>query len=52
MDNWLKFQYLMQSELWGHNEEAGAGNENTGPKGGGERQANPSFIAGARWGAK
>ena len=32
MDNWLIFQYCVQTELWGRRGKVRAGNEETGPR--------------------
>ena len=41
MDNWLRFQYYMITELWGRRKKAGAGNGKTGASRGAVREANP-----------
>ena len=41
MDNWLRFQYCVRSELWGHGVKAEAGRGRPGPSAGGVLQANP-----------
>ena len=45
MDNWLKFQYHIKTELWGHRREMGARNGNTGASEVAVWEANPSCKA-------
>ena len=52
MDSWLKFQHFVTSELWGHRQRAGAGNEETGASGAAGGQENPSLGCRPRCGAK
>ena len=45
MDNWLRFQYYMITELWGRRKKAGAGNGKTGASRGAVEEANPLHKA-------
>ena len=41
MDNWLRFQYCIVTELWGRRKRAGAGNGKTGASEGAAREEKP-----------
>ena len=45
MDNWLKFQYHIKTELWGHRREMGARNGKTGASEVAVWEANPPCKA-------
>ena len=41
MDNWLRFQYYIATELWGRRKKVRAGNGKTGTSAAAGREANP-----------